>query len=117
MNLHRLIYFLATPFTIQALKNIRPTKYLVPLTGHANFLSRTYASSSKNDIPKQKNLAPKYVPKTANQQTYAKHLNNPDTSIVLGIGPAGCGKTHLVSIARATSIGRISAHIIRCAST
>ena len=93
MNLHRLIYFLATPFTIQALKNIRPTKYLVPLTGHANFLSRTYASSSKNDIPKQKNLAPKYVPKTANQQTYAKHLNNPDTSIVLGIGPAGCGKT------------------------
>ena len=105
MNLHRLIYFLATPFTIQALKNIRPTKYLVPLTqqltskmfGRANLLStRTYASSPKYDkvdVPKQKNLAPKYVPKTANQQTYSKHLNNPDTSIVLGIGPAGCGKT------------------------
>lgn len=92
MNLHRLIYFLATPFTIQALKNLRPTKYLVPLTGRANLLSRTY-SSSKSDIPKQKNLAPKYVPKTPNQQTYSKHLNNPDTSIVLGIGPAGCGKT------------------------
>ena len=112
MNLHRLIYFLATPFTINALKNIRPSKYLVPLIsqssvatqqltsgklGRANLLStRTYASSSKYDkvdVPKQKNLAPKYVPKTANQQIYAKHLNNPDTSIVLGIGPAGCGKT------------------------
>jgi phosphate starvation-inducible PhoH-like protein len=94
MNLHRLIYFLATPLTLQALKNPLTTKYVVPLTSRANLLSptRTY-SSSKNDIPKQKNLAPKYVPKTANQQTYVKHLNNPDTSIVLGIGPAGCGKT------------------------
>jgi phosphate starvation-inducible protein PhoH len=115
MNLHRLIYFLATPFTLHALKNPLTTKYLVPLTSRANLSrgelsiarfssdipkrsdeilssSRTF-SSSKNDIPKQKNLAPKYVPKTANQQTYVKHLNNPDTSIVLGIGPAGCGKT------------------------
>jgi len=109
MNLHRLICFLATPFTLQALKNPLTTKYLVPLTsqrsgapqqltskmfGRANLLSpsRTF-SSSRNDIPKQKNLAPKYVPKTPNQQTYVKHLNNPATSIVLGIGPAGCGKT------------------------
>lgn len=97
MNLHQLIYFLATPFTIQALKSHRNTKFLVPLTSRANLLTstRTYASSKydKVDILKQKNLAPKYVPKTANQQVYAKHLNNPDTSIVLGIGPAGCGKT------------------------
>ena len=50
-------------------------------------------SSSKHDIPKPKNLAPKYSPKTPNQKIYQNHLKNPDTSIVLGIGPAGCGKT------------------------
>jgi phosphate starvation-inducible PhoH-like protein len=94
MIFHRLIYLLATPFTIHAFKNIRSTKYIIPLTGHSNLLSsfRTYLSS-KNDIPKPKNLAPKYIPKTPNQKLYHTHLNNPETSIVLGIGPAGCGKT------------------------
>jgi phosphate starvation-inducible PhoH-like protein len=42
---------------------------------------------------KSKNLAPKYKPKTPNQKIYSTYLNNPNTSIVLGIGPAGCGKT------------------------
>jgi phosphate starvation-inducible PhoH-like protein len=43
--------------------------------------------------PKTKHLAPKYKPRTPNQKIYSAYLNNPDTSIVLGIGPAGCGKT------------------------
>jgi len=50
-------------------------------------------SSSKNDIPKPKALAPKYKPRTENQRIYNNHLNDQNVSIVLGIGPAGCGKT------------------------
>jgi len=94
MILHRLIYLLATPFTIYAFKNIQSTKYIIPHTGRINLLSSIRMfSSSKNDITKPKNLAPKYKPKTENQKIYQTHLNNPGTSIVLGIGPAGCGKT------------------------
>lgn len=36
---------------------------------------------------------PTYVPKTPNQQTYVQYLQDPDTSIVFGVGPAGTGKT------------------------
>jgi len=36
---------------------------------------------------------PKYVPKSENQRNYVDYLSNPDTPIVLGVGPAGCGKT------------------------
>jgi len=36
---------------------------------------------------------PKYVPKSENQKNYVAYLSNPDTPIVLGVGPAGCGKT------------------------
>lgn len=38
-------------------------------------------------------VIPTYVPRGANQQRYVDYLTNPDTSIVFGIGPAGCGKT------------------------
>ena len=40
-----------------------------------------------------KSLAPHYSPKTVNQKAYWKHLNDPNVSIVLGVGPAGTGKT------------------------
>jgi phosphate starvation-inducible PhoH-like protein len=118
MNIHRLLYLLTSPVLMSSLRYItkpslhkifsknlgsfsvdRENRRFEPPGGSAkrpsSCLERTVRlySSSKHDIPKPKNLAPKYVPKTPNQQIYAKHLNNPDTSIVLGIGPAGCGKT------------------------
>jgi len=34
-----------------------------------------------------------YTPKNANQQLYVDYLNNPNTSIIVSIGPAGTGKT------------------------
>ena len=40
-----------------------------------------------------KNLSPLYLPKTPNQELYVKYLNDPNTPIVLGVGPAGSGKT------------------------
>lgn len=42
---------------------------------------------------KQRDIAPLYKPKTINQDLYFKCLMNPNYPIVLGIGPAGCGKT------------------------
>jgi phosphate starvation-inducible PhoH-like protein len=42
---------------------------------------------------KMKALAPSYVPKTENQRMYLKHLTNSSVDIVLGVGPAGSGKT------------------------
>lgn len=40
-----------------------------------------------------RNLSPNYKPKSVNQQEYVNCLNDPEVSIVFGIGPAGCGKT------------------------
>jgi len=34
-----------------------------------------------------------YTPKNANQAKYVEYLNNPDTNIIISIGPAGTGKT------------------------
>jgi len=42
---------------------------------------------------KTKSLAPLYKPRSENQRQYVSHLFNSDVPIVLGIGPAGCGKT------------------------
>ena len=86
MNFHKLIYFVALPIISNSL-TLSPTKVALIRNGMRLF------SSSKQDIPKPKNLAPKYRPKTENQKIYNTHLNSPNTSIVLGIGPAGCGKT------------------------
>jgi phosphate starvation-inducible PhoH-like protein len=49
--------------------------------------------SSGSRKSRTKTLAPLYKPRSQNQRQYVDHLSDPDTSIVLGIGPAGCGKT------------------------
>ena len=114
MNIHRLMYLLTTPVLLNSLRYInirlRPSSFKVSplirktsctnqgfvksfsMRENRNNNLRLYASS-KSDTPKSKNLAPKYSPKTPNQQIYHNHLKSPDTSIILGIGPAGCGKT------------------------
>ena len=38
-------------------------------------------------------IAPHYVPKTGNQELYVKYLEDERAKIVLGVGPAGSGKT------------------------
>lgn len=40
-----------------------------------------------------KRMAPTYRPKSLNQEIYVKYLSDSNVPIVLGIGPAGCGKT------------------------
>ena len=52
-----------------------------------------YPGSGSNGSRKTKSLAPLYKPRSQNQRQYVAHLSDPSASIVLGIGPAGCGKT------------------------
>ena len=47
---------------------------------------------------KNKKRDPKYVPKSDNQETYVNFLQNSNIPIVLGVGPAGCGKTMFACI-------------------
>jgi len=56
--------------------------------------TQTRLYSKKTNIP-QKNLAPRYIPKTENQRKYFELLNNQDKSLIVVIGPAGSGKTLL----------------------
>ena len=51
-----------------------------------------------DNIPKSrsKQMVPKYEPRTKNQQKYLEYLNHDKTPIVLGVGPAGCGKLCLL---------------------
>lgn len=78
------------------LKNAGRTSSLRVLSMRA---SRSGGSSiSSNDMDnsngkKHKHMAPVYTPKTANQKLYCGGLNDPNASIVLGVGPAGTGKT------------------------
>jgi len=45
------------------------------------------------DVGRTRSLSPLYSPRTPNQELYVKYLNDPNVSILLGVGPAGTGKT------------------------
>jgi phosphate starvation-inducible PhoH-like protein len=51
--------------------------------------SSKYGPVLKKSAPPAK----QYLPKTENQQSYVDYLKDPSVSIVLGVGPAGTGKT------------------------
>jgi phosphate starvation-inducible PhoH-like protein len=53
-------------------------------------IESVYDSSPKS---RSKQMVPSYEPRTTNQQNYVEYLNDESTSIVLGVGPAGSGKT------------------------
>lgn len=46
-----------------------------------------------NNNYKIRSLSPEYKPRGTNQKIYVDYLNNPNTKIILGVGPAGSGKT------------------------
>jgi len=50
-------------------------------------------NGNSNNGYKTKALSPAYSPRSENQRIYLEHLTNPHVKIVLGVGPAGCGKT------------------------
>ena len=53
------------------------------------------STGSANDmaIVSGKKMSPFYKPKTSNQALYVEHLNNASIPLVVGVGPAGSGKT------------------------
>lgn len=105
MYFHRLLYFMVIPLKYQihisgfySNKNLQRFISIIPIINNNHKYNhhqiKRFSMSMKNsDIPKQKSLAPHYKPKTPNQELYTKYLNHPNTTIILGIGPAGCGKT------------------------
>jgi len=50
-------------------------------------------SSGSKGSRKSKSLAPLYRPRSQNQRQYVAHLGDDSVPIVIGLGPAGCGKT------------------------
>jgi phosphate starvation-inducible PhoH-like protein len=53
-------------------------------------------SSYTDDVPsrqRNKKMSPSYEPRSNNQKSYVDNLQDWNIPIVLGIGPAGCGKT------------------------
>jgi len=46
-----------------------------------------------SDIDTSRVLTPLYKPRGPNQKLYVKHLADPKVSVLLGVGPAGTGKT------------------------
>jgi phosphate starvation-inducible PhoH-like protein len=86
--LNKLLYILTIPTTIDCFRN---TLYRNQYQ-YQKIFTRAF-SAKNNDVPKLKSMAPQYKPKTPNQVEYVKQLNNPNTSIILGIGEPGTGKT------------------------
>lgn len=77
--------------------------------------SRSSSSSGDGDNSKgqkHKALAPVYSPKTANQKIYCSCLSDPNASIVLGVGPAGTGKTLFACITAIQMLRRGDIHKI-----
>lgn len=44
-------------------------------------------------VQNERNIAPVYKPRGPNQKKYVRYLNDRDVSVLLGVGPAGTGKT------------------------
>jgi len=51
-----------------------------------------HAKKISNQIQK-KSLTPLYIPKSENQKKYVDLLTNREKSLIVALGPAGCGKT------------------------
>lgn len=54
---------------------------------------RMQIKMKQSKVPKEKNMAPLYLPRTQSQKKYLKSMNDPKNQLIFGIGPAGTGKT------------------------
>ena len=54
---------------------------------------RMQIKMKQSKAPKEKNMAPLYLPRTQSQKKYLKSMNAPENKLIFGIGPAGTGKT------------------------
>lgn len=75
---------------IFSLSNSMASKYFIPTIRNQIRMKTSKGSKKQIDIPK---FTPPYKPKTKNQENYVKNMNNNTNKIIIGIGPAGTGKT------------------------
>ena len=59
----------------------------------SNSYDSDMSQSSGSRKSRTKSLAPIYRPRSENQRQYVSHLGDEGVPIVIGLGPAGCGKT------------------------
>lgn len=78
--------FLSKSFHTPYSRNICRMKQIHMRKEHNHNLKKEYI------LPKE-NAPKEYKPKGPNQKIYVQYLNDPNTDIVLGVGPAGSGKT------------------------
>jgi phosphate starvation-inducible PhoH-like protein len=71
------------------IKHFTPLKYSTPLQATRILSSSTLSSSVISSTP----VFNKYQPKTQTQISYVNALSNPQTKMVIAIGPAGTGKS------------------------
>ena len=77
-------------FVLSRMKSKRANNQL---SMRSSFLQDDIFPSKKKKLSELRSLAPVYKPRSANQEQYVKYLTDKTVPIVLGIGPAGCGKT------------------------
>ena len=78
----------------------------IPLI-NVNVLSMKMSKkSSKNAGENFQSLTPLYSPRSHNQKQYVKYLDDPNVSLLLGVGPAGTGKTLFACSAAAQEMKR-----------
>lgn len=62
--------------------------------GSNNEYTNIYSSAQKGaNVPRLKSISPEYRPRGENQDSYFSYLNDDNIQVVLGVGPAGSGKT------------------------
>jgi phosphate starvation-inducible PhoH-like protein len=95
MYLKRILPMLFLFSTVGAFKINTRVNPVATLLRMKKTLSHNYDHDqpTSNRKLKIKNMAPNYSPRSENQKQYVTHLNDEKIPIVLGIGPAGCGKT------------------------
>lgn len=86
------LFYKTLAFQSMNLNRSRPTGIVMRLkkTMSNNFDPDMSSGSRKS---RTKSLVPLYKPRSENQRQYVAHLGDDSVPIVLGIGPAGCGKT------------------------
>jgi phosphate starvation-inducible PhoH-like protein len=76
------------------IRRVFTVMFLTPLLIRSGIVSRSLSMRIKKSS-EMRSMAPQYTPKTPNQVSYVQYLNDQNTPIVFGIGPAGTGKTLL----------------------
>jgi len=91
-----MVRFIKVLITLNFLNSVKMFN-LFPRYSHSQSHSRKIFFMKKEikGIKNFKTVSNLYYPKSANQELYVKNLNDPNTKIIIAIGPAGTGKTLL----------------------